>query len=426
MVYDTRAGLAFFAASVGLHLMAAMVVWSVPRLPGLEGSALDVELWAAESEATGQKPGHERRRAAPLRSGGRTSTQNLDAPEAGERGDGLSQGPVLLLMSRAEGVTLSDTLPSSLRRSQLARIRTAPDRGTQEDRRATPHAAYEPFLATGVGSYRHRRAPSSTRPARGSPGAAPASAAGARARERPGGELTQAPAEVTRRAGHGDQPARRAGVAAASPGPGQPNGSGRARAGADVAHGRPAVDRGPAATESERRDLRVRDDRDAEQLAASLVQSFVDSTTHGGARVGAGVGGVGGGGAPGSGGGRGEGGRARAPGQGGRGSFREDPRYLRWYLDQSRKVDRRLVFPRARQLAMDQGTSVFRVIVRRDGSLRAAPSLMRSSGYSDLDEAARRAILRAQPFAPLPPDLAPDQDGIAVRLAVDFQNPMVH
>jgi len=75
---------------------------------------------------------------------------------------------------------------------------------------------------------------------------------------------------------------------------------------------------------------------------------------------------------------------------------------------------------------MDQGTTVFRIVVRRDGSLRSPPSLVRSSGYADLDEAARRAILSAQPFAPLPPELAPGQEQLALRLPIEFQNPMVH
>ena len=426
MVRDTRAGLAFFLASVGLHLIAAMAIWNVPRLPGVDLSAVEVDLWTGAPRAPGEPPGIERRGVAPLVLGGLPQAQNLDAPHRGARGDGRSEGMVVLLMPRADGVTLSDTARSSLDQSQLSRIRTARERATQEDRRATPHPSDQQFLATGAGTYAHRRTPATTRPALGAPGATDASERGASEIAQPGRDLSMEAAEVTSPRGRGEDEARGAGVAAPSPGRGQVAGTGQGREGADVALGRPPVDRGPAATASARREIRVRDDRDAEQLAASLVQSFVDSTTHGGAHTGAGVGGVGGGGAPGSGGGEAEGGRAQAPGRGGAGSFREDPRYLRWYLDQRRRVHASLVFPQQRQLAMDQGTTVFRIVVRRDGSLRSPPSLVRSSGYADLDEAARRAILSAQPFAPLPPELAPGQKQLALRLPIEFQNPMVH
>ena len=133
MVRDTRAGLAFFLASVGLHLIAAMAIWNVPRLPGVDPSAVEVDLWTGAPPAPGEPPGIERRGVAPLMRGGRPQAQNLDAPHRGARGDGRSEGMVVLLMPRADGVTLSDTARSSLDQSQLSRIRTARDRATQEE-----------------------------------------------------------------------------------------------------------------------------------------------------------------------------------------------------------------------------------------------------------------------------------------------------
>ncbi len=83
-------------------------------------------------------------------------------------------------------------------------------------------------------------------------------------------------------------------------------------------------------------------------------------------------------------------------------------------------------FPRARALALDQGTTLLKLWVRRDGSLAAPPRLLRSSGFHDLDQEALAAVRRVVPFSPLPDDLAPGRDRIAILLSVEFSNPMVH
>jgi TonB family protein len=137
---------------------------------------------------------------------------------------------------------------------------------------------------------------------------------------------------------------------------------------------------------------------------------------------------VGGGGAPGVGGSRGEGGRARPDGPGG-GAYASldtrDARYHRWYLSLVRRVREHLEFPHARMVAMDQGLSVFRFVVRPDGQLVGRPTLVRSSGFSDFDAAARVAIERAAPFPPLPPELVEGVDRHTVRMTIEHSNPMV-
>jgi TonB family protein len=194
-----------------------------------------------------------------------------------------------------------------------------------------------------------------------------------------------------------------------------------------VAHGRPALDPGPAATLAEDQG-RVRDDARSELLAASLVQSWVDSSERRGARAGEGRGGVGGGGAPGSGGGVGEGGRASAygPGAGGLAALdTRDARYRRWYLNQQRRIEERLVFPRERAVALDMGLAVYRLSVRRDGSLVRARRV-RSSGFGDLDAAAETAIAAAAPFEALPPELARGDGVFDLDMTVRFANPLVN
>ena len=200
----------------------------------------------------------------------------------------------------------------------------------------------------------------------------------------------------------------------------------REREAADVAFARPPVDRGPATTTAETQG-RVRDDTDAELLAAQLLQSVVDSSQRRGRREGEGPGGVGGGGTAGTGGGEREGGRAdtHGPGAGRHGALDTgDPRYVRWYLTQRRRVQRALTFPRERALAMDQGLTVVSLRVNRDGTLAGPPRRKRSSGFDDFDAAALRAIRAAAPFEPLPDALAPGREVLQLDMTVDFQNPM--
>src|SRR5690606_19929851 len=101
-----------------------------------------------------------------------------------------------------------------------------------------------------------------------------------------------------------------------------------------------------------------------------------------------------------------------------------DARYRRWFLDNRRRVYDALEFPRRRALAMDQGTSIYSVVVQRDGRLAGAPRLVRSSGYEDLDRAALAAIQAATPFSPLPDDIAPELARVPLRLPIQFENPM--
>ena len=123
-----------------------------------------------------------------------------------------------------------------------------------------------------------------------------------------------------------------------------------------------------------------------------------------------------------------KGGRARPYGPGsGRYSALDtsDARYRRWYLQQRRRVEDALRYPRERALNRDQGRAVYRLEVRRDGSLAEQPRRIRGTGFTDLDEAARVAIAAAIPFGRVPDDLAPGQSTIQFDLTIEFSNPMV-
>jgi len=353
----------------------------------------------------------------PILPGGPPLTGALDRELAEGRGGELATlEPSALLFPFVSPLTLQDTELNNLATNQTQRIRTAPDRATLEERRASPNAAEAVLLVSGQHGHQERRDPARRDAVDGAPRVSEASAASAATRARPVGTGEQP-----------EQPVREA--ARLKPAQGIAHGRGLAETrAAKVTFARPNVDRGAAATPAERLDPSVRDDVDAELLATKLQRSFVDTSVQRARQQG-----------PGSGGvaldpralgehGQGTGARARpyAPGPG---SFdaldTSDARYLRWFTQQRARVQEELVFPRARALAKDQGTSLYRIQLGRDGALSSKPRLIRSSGFADFDAAAALAIQRALPFAPLPAELAPQLLEVSLLIPVAFSNPMV-
>jgi len=425
--------------SLVAHATATLFLFSLPPLLDLDKRPVAPKRLALDIEAQPSPVGEsQRERGSMLHAseaalpGGSTTRQNIDALDPGQGGDLTGALVGMRLLTQDDRILLFDSPLNNVAAAQLQRIRTARDRATLERRRATPNPDDQPFLASGDGSHRERRPVSRAESAEGARVAPSASVEGAlTARAADGSEGTtgagadrgQAPARTS--AASADRP----GTQTPSPGRGILDGRGQRRTeAARVAFGRPAMDRGPAATEAEAQDARVRDDADAEGLAGSMIQNLLDSTSRTSPREGPGRGGVREGGAPGSGGGRREGGRAAAYGPGdGRFSALDtsDSRYRTWVRESRRRVHDALRFPRERALAMDQGTAIYMIRVNRDGSLRGAPRLVRTSGYGDLDRAALRAIRAATPFSAVPADLAPSVSPIPIRLPVEFSNPMV-
>lgn len=410
--------------SLCVHVSLALVALRLPpspfRAPRSFEIAFAVPSAAPQEDGGTSSPGARPTEAERLTPGGGLSAQNIDSFERGAGGDGAGAAAILLF-PRADALTQQDSILNTVGVAQMQRIRTANDQATREDRRATPHPGEVPFLASGDGAHPERRPVATRDPLDGARRAPVASLAGE--------DLVRTARGDTARTASESGAATHLGDERASPGRGIADGTGtRESLAARVASGRPPVDQGAAATSSSSRDARVRDNHDAELLAARMVQSLADTSEHSGRALGAGNGGIGGGGAAGSGGGVAEGGRAHAFGPGG-GAYDSldtgDARYQRWYLDQRRRVDRALIFPRPRQLSMDQGTSVYRVELRPDGSLAAPPRLLRSSGFEDLDAAALVAIERATPFAPVPHALLGERDVLRVTFPVHFINPLV-
>lgn len=369
---------------------------------------------------------------SPTLPGGPRSAQNVEGEKPGGGGDVGGAIEFVLLVSEASPLLLVDRARNATV-SQLSRIDTDRARGSRWDARATPNPAHDVFLASGRGARPERR-PIATRAPR--PGADTTRPAGTRGRTRPpsaqGGPLGASGGSAEPRGGllpvAAPSPASGpAGVEEPSQGPGAVASEGRvASRAANVAAGRPEVARGPASAPSRVREARPRDDRSSESLSAPLVRAWIDSSPREGRTAGAGEGGTGPAGPPGSGHQRIEGGNATpsSPGPGREPALSLDPaRYRTWHAQAVREIDRHLEYPRARRLARDQGDVVYRVTLRRDGTRVGAPRLVRSSGFDDLDRAAREAIERAR-FAALPADLAPESPRIAVTFPVRFVNPM--
>jgi TonB family protein len=366
----------------------------------------------------------------PVELGGPDSAQNVDRGLPGGGGEASAPGEGVLLAMNVDDVRLQDAPWNAVGVAQVQRIHTDASRASWDNRRATPNPHDQPFLATGTGSHRERRRVSILEPNEGAPRAPARSAEG---RESAAGLAVAEPA-LTVGAGAGAPPpgahatATPQGSAHASPGTGIAAGRGmQESAAAPVATGRPAVDEGPAATLATTRE-RPRDDMDSEQLATQLMQSWVDASPRTARERAAGSGGAGGGGPAGSGGARVEGGEAtpHAPGPGGRGALdTRDSRYQSWLLAQRRRVYGAMVFPRERQLQMDQGVVVYTFSVDRNGQLVGAPRLSRSSGHADIDAAALRAVRETLPTAPPPTALMQDRTELPVRMHLNFSNPMV-
>ncbi|MDB4975714.1 MAG: hypothetical protein JWN48_4055 [Myxococcaceae bacterium] len=408
-------------ASALLHFGGVIALSEVKRAPRTAAEPARAPYVADfQPLQTGVPVGPDERRAEqlpPVTPGGPQLQGAIDRVEIEGRGGELqAPEPSALLFPFVSPMTLQDTELNNLAVNQVQRIHTAEQRATLEERRASPNPADAVLLVSGQQGHRERREPTRNDAAEGTPvKAAPSTPSEATvARSELAGPK---PAEVDRQAAR-LKPAR--GIA-------HGHGKLEVRA-AKVAFARPNVDRGPAATPAEQLDPAVRDDVDAELLAAKLQRSFVDTSVQRAQHLGEGSGGAGSH-APALG-ERGIGSGAQAlpysPGAGNQGALdTSDARYLHWFTQQRARVQDELVFPRARAINKDQGTSLYRVVLGRDGKLDGRPRLIRSSGFPDFDKAAAVAIERALPFAPLPAALAPQLQQIGLLIPVAFSNPMV-
>jgi TonB family protein len=355
---------------------------------------------------------------APPRGGG----EDVPRPDTGRRGRGgsdTSSAPALNLADQDDGLLLGDSADSRVDRSQIQRIRSGRERASRESWRASREPMELTFLASGwTGTRPERRPPADSDPSAGS--------AASGAPTRLGGPLGGP--ELPPGVGRSPSPpgGDTLGAARASDGAGVRDGrpGDDHRASAAVPHARPLVEEGTPSVPAAKTG-KPSDDEDAEQEMATHMQALLHASTAGGA-MGAGPGGRSGPGAPGSGGASGPGSSSHALGTGrgpGLDDSATDPRRTTY----ERSVRSKLhplwanAFPKWAIAEGLQGTVIVTIAIRADGSLASA-AVTRPSGIPEFDENCRRAVLRAAPFGPLPPEL-----GTTFRLAMAFdaRNPAV-
>lgn len=360
---------------------------------------------------------------APLARGG---GEGIPRPDTGDRGRGGTDQaslPALNLADRDDAALFSPEVRSRMDRSQIQRIASSDHRASREDRRASREPMELTFLASGhaPSDRPERRRPAEHDPAAGaSDVGAPVRAGGAlgAAPLPPGaGETPRPPRSRWRPTEGAEHASSGLGVRDGAPGPDHRDSAAVALARPMVAEGTPSV---PASVAG-----RPADTLDSEQEVATALQALVHASAAGGA-PGAGPGGQTAPGAPGAGGAAGPGSTSRALGTGRGGQRDDDPR------DRRRNVYVRQVMAKVHPLWANafpkwaaaeglQGTVIVTFVINTDGSLSGA-SITRPSGIAEFDENCRRAVLRAAPFPPVPPEL-----GATFRLAMPFEarNPAV-
>jgi TonB family protein len=294
-------------------------------------------------------------------------------------------------------------------------LRTASQRESHDDRRATPMPMELTFLATGAGHVRARRAFSATDPARGIVSGDIASAVGSKV----GGQgATATGAEPDAAIGGAV-----AGTDSARFGQGAPDGRDvqEFHTAARVLFARPLVPAARAAVPAETRG-RPNDTLDSNQEVAAKVSSLLHASSAGG-EVGPGVGGERGGSVPGAFGTAGLGSRSSPSGAAFGKDFADDPGFSGYQRALTRQLSRVLAkaFP---DWAIEQGRGGH-VIFEMTLSAAGKPTgvrLVRPSGVGEYDENVLRAVRGVSTFGPLPERFgAPAQ----FRVSWDALNPVV-
>lgn len=347
-------------------------------------------------------------------SGGRRAPRP-DLTVAGRGGERTSAERATNLASSIDPIALERDPATRRDRSQVSRLRTAWERASHDDRRATPTPMELTFLATGAGRVRARRDYSPTDPARGILSGERASTPGSRA----GGYGASDSG-----AGAGAAPGGPvAGSDAFRYGQGAPDGGDEQEfhAAARVLFARPLVPTARAAVPSEQRG-RPSDTLDSSQEVASRVSSLMHASSAGG-EPGPGVGGEAGGGVPGAFGSRGLGSRSSPSGAGFGRDFSDDPGFA-GYEGALRKKLKSVLAKSFPEWAIEQGRGgrvIFEMTLRADGSPTGV-RLVRPSGIDEYDANVLKAVRAVASFGRLPPGLnAPAQ----IRISWDAVNPAV-
>ena len=332
-----------------------------------------------------------------------------DLPRAGRGGTPENSVAALNLSDRVVPLHLSREASTYSEQSQIQRLRTARQRQSLDDRRATPNPSELTFVTTGPGRLLERR-PAAATSARGYAIVRAASRDGTRRGNAPPGDgagqrvggVEGARVQHAQGVIEGDVAAR-------------PSFSAR------VITARPPVKRARAAVPANIRD-RPHDTTDSSHKVAGAIRSLVHAGGLGGP-IGTAPGGERGPSAPGRDGAEGAGAQASPSGEGrGAGvSLAGDSGFSRYYRRLLDRVDWSRAFP---DWAIAQGMGGLAVVgltLGSDGSVRAV-SIVRPSGIAEFDNNLMAAIRRHGPYGPLPTAAG---GRLSVQIAFDATNPAV-
>jgi TonB family protein len=344
----------------------------------------------------------------------------LDDARRGRAGVATTTDRPTNLSDRDEQTHLTPDLINRLDLDQQQRIRSARERLTWEDRRASKEPMELSFLASGDGTRAERRKPSESDPSRGALVSRSPAVQGAATGANPSPEGALDPRTLPG-AEHEGSTLSAAGLGVHDGRVGIVH-----RAGAHVMRARPDVVLAAVSVPATRNG-RPRDDIDSDQEVAETRRSIVHASTASGFE-GNGSGGVAGGGAPGVGGQTGAGSTGRPVGPGDSEWWdldTNDPRLLTYFRSIHRKLDPLWAhaFPLRAALDLRQGTVIFAVTISAEGEARVDWPPLRPSGVPEFDQNCYEAIRRASPFDPIPAALGTRE--LHVRMPFDAQNPVV-
>jgi TonB family protein len=405
--------------STGAWLLARSLAGpggAAPAAPAAPPVEVEAEVSLPEVAGDGPEQQQPTSQPAPLQVslGGRHAPRP-DLEQPGRGGERSASEEATNLASSIDPIALERDPDTQRERRQVARLATAWERASRDDRRATPSPMELTFLATGPGRVRARRNYAPQDPARGTLSGEVAASLGSKLGGQ-GATETGAEPEAALGGPVAGSDAQRLGQGARDGRDVQ-----EFHASARVLFARPLVPQARAAVPAQTRG-RPNDTLDSSQEVSSKVSALLQASSAGG-EPGPGVGGQLGGSLPGSHGASGLGSRSSPSGAGFGADFADDPGFAGYSRALRSQLSRVLAkaFP---DWAVEQGRGghvIFDLTLRADGKPTTV-RLVRPSGIGEYDDNVLRLVRAVNTFGRLPEGFgAPAQ----FRVSWDALNPVV-
>lgn len=416
--------------SLGLHLLAAAVLWTgggrstssaSGRVEPFRAGSAPTRLDALASEVDGiavDETSIEWIAPTPRPPSG-DNVAHPDNGLPGRGGDPSARVQALNLADADDQMRGSPDLLNRLDRDQIQRLHASQRRASWDDRRSTTHPAELALVAVGPGVIHERRPPSPTLPSLGESDSARAREQGAAAQGATVPRTEETGTEQPTAGGRIGSPMERAGAGVRSSIAGADQ-----RIDAPVAETRPSVVQAPVAVPASDR-ARPSDDVESAQEVATTLRSIIHASAVGGV-PGDKAGGSSGGGSAAAGGLSGATSHARSLGDGDVFDFwTDDPTLLPYFRQLHHLIDPLWAnaFPKSALLELKQGTVILELTIYKNGRVVVGWPPVRSSGIDEFDRNCADAIRRAAPFPPIPRELGVEM--LRIRMPFVARDPIV-